>query len=134
MAEKALDALEGLNESLDNVDSSVDILYDKSFESLHEQLSSLESAKLNVSLAYGLASLYYVLLRSKGAPTTEHPIRSDLSRIKTYVDRINQIEKGPEKRKIAVNASAAARMLTHQINSNKLVDAEQAAKSKKIKR
>mmetsp|Transcript_19933 Transcript_19933/g.20046 ORF Transcript_19933/g.20046 Transcript_19933/m.20046 type:complete len:134 (+) Transcript_19933:103-504(+) len=132
MEDKAIDSIKTLKDSLDDVGSSVDILLNKNYESVEEQLSNLESTKLNVALAYSIASLYYSMLKSKGSSIANHPIKSDLSRIKSYVDRINTIEKGVQQRKATVNVSAAGRLLKHELKSNVAFDDMQSQKRKKF--
>ena len=65
MSEKAIKSIEILNESLNNVGNCIENLSDKNYSAVEQQLSKLESTKLNVALAYSLASLYYILLKTK---------------------------------------------------------------------
>ena len=61
--EKGLSALENLSKSLSKVEVVFDDIRDRNYEEIHERLNPIESAKLNVSLAYSAASLFYILLR-----------------------------------------------------------------------
>lgn len=57
-----------------------------------EKLSDHEAAKLQVSLAYTLASLYFVLLRVSGKDAAhESDVSTELDRIKQYVVKLNRI-------------------------------------------
>lgn len=57
-----------------------------------DKLSNLEAAKLQVSLAYSLASLYFILLRASGKDAAiESDIPMELDRIKQYVVKLNQV-------------------------------------------
>lgn len=57
-----------------------------------DKLSSHETAKLQVSLAYTLASLYFVLLRVSGKDAAqESDISMELDRIKQYVVKLNRV-------------------------------------------
>lgn len=55
---------------------------DTSYDTVVKSVDSIEAAKLDVTLAYGLASLYYILLNSKGQNSSDHPVKEELGRIK----------------------------------------------------
>ena len=101
---KVKNAIIGLNSSLDEDDSLLDLK---------------ESAQLNVGLAFALGSLYFVLLNCKGAgqsSTGTLPVNGELDRIKEYVQRIGKMNKVPEVRKLTVDSEAAARIVKHNLD------------------
>lgn len=95
------------------IDVPIDALLDHEFLELCESLQSMEKAKLFVSLAYVLSTLYFLLLKSRGANATESSIHSELARIKKYVEKVNKAaaDGGTVKDKESVE-SGSARILT----------------------
>lgn len=63
--ESALSSIEECKVGLDSVEKSIEILERYHIEEMSAELSDLEKAKLNVGLAYCLASLMYVSLRAR---------------------------------------------------------------------
>jgi nitrate reductase NapAB chaperone NapD len=121
--ESALDSIEDCKIGLNNVERNIEILEKHSIEDLREQLSDVEHAKLNVGLAYCLASLMYVSLRSKGRDISAHPVKDDIARIREYVSKLNEVGKShsaqTKARTTYVDAAAAKRVVSHQIAPNK---------------
>jgi uncharacterized protein (DUF305 family) len=75
-----------------------------------EALSSQEAAKLQVSLAYTLASLYIVLLKASGKDaSSDSDISHEMDRIKQYVVKLNS------KRPNNTNIEVAKRMINHHL-------------------
>lgn len=116
--------------SLEVVGSDDAVMFD-----VCKSLSPIESAKLNVSLAYAVASLFYTATNATTKPTKkDHTIQADLSRIKQFVGKVNQLEaKAKEdksasseqqpiaapvekKRKIVINKAASKRIVKHQLS------------------
>ena len=66
MVDNAIESFRSLNNALTGVDECFDILLrNDSAENIYDNLKVLESAKLKISMAYSVASLYYILLKSK---------------------------------------------------------------------
>ena len=66
-----------------------------------DALSGQEAAKLQVSLAYTLASLYFIMLRASGKDAAkESEITQEIGRIKQYVIKLNSSKDGVAKRSI----------------------------------
>lgn len=91
-------------------------------------LTALEGAKLQVAIAFTLASLFYVNANLKGKDLSAHPIHEELSRIKSFVAQLNQREKlmkageakseqdseQPSKR-LRIDSGAAKRIVKHHL-------------------
>lgn len=123
-----------------------------SLSELEDMVSPLGSANLDVALAYTIASLYFVLLRTKvffggivplicsnslirpgkGIAQQSHQIKSELDRIKGYVQRLKSVTLKTKDKSTdgtdaqstnipavrpAHDASAAKRMIVHQLSS-----------------
>lgn len=67
---KAISSMENVEKSLLHISDVVEKMKASghSLETVSERASDLEFAKLNVSLAFGIASLYYILNNVKGQP------------------------------------------------------------------
>ena len=82
-------------------------------------LAPKDSAQLNVGLAFALGSLYYILLKCKGAGKSGEgslPINDEIDRIKDYVQRISKMQKAPETKKLTIDSEAATRMIQHNLD------------------
>ena len=92
-------------------------------EFFHSQILKCTYFQHMQGLAFAVSSLYFMMLKSKGMDTANHPIKDDLKRIKEYVARIRKLDGGIEgiaqkKRKIAVDSVAANRMIKHELSAN----------------
>lgn len=72
---------------------------------------------MQVSVAYVLMDLVWILLKTKGVDPTNHPVMQELERVKSYfgkIKRVQENEKEPESEKGAgtrVDRSAAGRFI-----------------------
>ncbi|SPO20256.1 related to LRP1 - nuclear exosome-associated nucleic acid binding protein [Ustilago trichophora] len=99
-----------LNSALQSNSSTADKLEDE----LHGRL---DAARMQVSVAYVLMDLVWILLKTKGVDPTNHPVMQELERVKSYfgkIKRVQENEKEPENEKGAgtrVDRSAAGRFI-----------------------
>lgn len=63
--ERAIDALVATENNISDVYEALLPLMSSDFEDTIDQLKPLESSKLHIGIAFTLASLYYVALRSQ---------------------------------------------------------------------
>ena len=111
-----------------SLERSIECLGGRDLEEVSSQLSPLESAKLKVSLAYGLASLTYTHLQLEGKSSPgSHPIRGEIDRIKEYVARVKALEakkkteeedNSKAERSRRVDEEAAKRIVQFELNKN----------------
>nr|QBH67513.1 DNA-binding protein C1D [Ustilago esculenta] len=84
----------------------------KTEDELHGRLNA---ARMQVSVAYVLLDLVWILLKTKGVDPTNHPIMQELERVKSYFGKIKSVqdnEKEPEQEKgLKVDRSAAGRFI-----------------------
>jgi hypothetical protein len=65
-ADGAIESIQNCLQSLEPIERCLcEITENASYEKVSEQLSPIEKAKLDVGLAYGLASLLYITLRAQ---------------------------------------------------------------------
>ena len=92
-------------------------LRDTAVEDLAEQLPPLDAARLHITLAYASNALFYMYLKTQGVPTSDHPVKDELRRIREYMGRLAKAEKadsakgGEEKEGRALAADAATEKL-----------------------
>lgn len=119
---ETLEKISELAASLQKTDDAVQIMRSQDLSALAYQLTSTESAKLDVALAFTLASLCFTKMNLHGADTANHPIQDDLARIRALVSKVNNIEKkksseeeNPAKR-LKLDSAAANRMIASSLN------------------
>lgn len=118
---EALAQLEAVQKASKKIEEAFEQISSSDFDDLNAHLSCIESAKLNISMAFGIASVYYALTRTQGScndtgKRSEHPIQLELTRIKEYVARIQKIEKDLEqKQALTLDKGAATRMIMHSL-------------------
>lgn len=61
----AMNSIERCHDQLHAIEDCIYQLSDQNYTQSYEKLSSIEKAKLDVGMAYGLASLLYITLRSQ---------------------------------------------------------------------
>ena len=125
-----------LSEQITGIKQQFSALSQRRLESADLLLLPEESAKLHVSLAFTLSSLYYILLNSKGGGS--HPIKTEISRIRQYVARMNQKNnltqpQEQEKRRTRIDVDVVTRIVKHNTDHDRTVD-DVKQPSKKQKR
>ena len=122
--EVALKSVSDVAASIRSIGNQIDILTSKgNLMECNGKLSTIESAKLDVSTAYTLATLYFMYLKLHGVPTTteNHPIHTELNRIKTYVEKVNKAASTitkPVHKPASIDTQAAKRMINFELNDN----------------
>ncbi|SPO42610.1 related to LRP1 - nuclear exosome-associated nucleic acid binding protein [Moesziomyces antarcticus] len=86
---------------------------EKGEDELHGRL---DAARMQVSVAYVLMDLVWILLKTKGVDPTNHPVMQELERVKSYFGKIKRVqddEKEPknEQKGSRVDKSAAGRFI-----------------------
>lgn len=118
---EAITCLEDLHHNLGTVSNNIDKITacSSSVTKIEDKLSSIEAAKLDVSLAFAAASLYYVLLSANGASPAEsnHPVLDEISRIKEYVQKLKTVEDELKQPSVAmkIDKEAAGRFIKRNI-------------------
>jgi hypothetical protein len=135
---RAIDATKTALVSVSNTETQfVDHENFDSLDEIVESLTPLESAKFDVAVAYNIASLYYVLLRAKGVSQQSHPIKAELDRIKGYVLRLKRVADEVEKAAISgssAGASATASGVSDEAISYNVIGSRPAADASAAKR
>ncbi len=82
---------------------------EKGEDELHGRL---DAARMQVSVAYVLMDLVWILLKTKGVDPTNHPVMQELERVKSYFGKIKRVqddEKEPKKSRRGRGSTRARR-------------------------
>ena len=130
MADEIIKDVEDVNSKLDDIRSLTETYFSgqESLETMTESMEAVSAGKLDVALAFGLASLYFVMLNANGKSNrgtdAGHPIISEIGRIKQYVQRVNALEAKLRGEPVISSASlrvdkeAASRIVAHNLSSS----------------
>ena len=101
--------------SFKDVEDKLATLLRRPFREVVAGMDELETAKMDVALAYVLNTLFYIYLRTRGSSVAKHPVREEIGRVKSYFLKMKKIKAeiegeggGGDKAKAAVDATAAA--------------------------
>ncbi|KAK4174044.1 Sas10/Utp3/C1D family-domain-containing protein [Triangularia setosa] len=79
----------------------------------------LDKAKLYVLVCYAIESLIFSSLRLNGVDAKNHPVFTELTRVKQYFEKIQKLETPPAERENTVNTEAVARFVRNDLADNK---------------
>ena len=84
--------VEAFERALGAVEEKLSPLLSEAPEDVRARLSPLEHAKLELTLAYAMNSLFWMYLATQGKKPSEHPVRAEMARIKEYMQKIKRLE------------------------------------------
>lgn len=109
--------LTSLDEQLSKLEQHLQpILQYDTLTDLNSQLSTEDMVKLNTAIAYSLQALYYIMMRVQGKDLSDHPVLSEIERIKKCVERVkdtlaSQPQATPSQPQPRIDSAAAARVI-----------------------
>ncbi|CAM9157829.1 unnamed protein product [Laminaria digitata] len=115
---KGVESLKNFERALGHVRNSVRPLALMSREEVGSCVSAADRAKLNLQVAYGVSSLFYMFLRTQGVSPSNHPVKGELERIRGYFGRLKQVGKPPEQRTLKVDTEASRRFINSALASD----------------
>lgn len=125
--------LDGLDGDLDRLEEALKPLMADMAE-VASKLPLLDKAKLYVLATYSIETALFSALRLNGTDAKEHPVFTELARVRQYYEKIKKAEDPPEQRTQGVNTQAAIRFIKADLaGDNKEVDTklkEQLAKER----
>ncbi|KAF2071225.1 hypothetical protein CYY_007459 [Polysphondylium violaceum] len=108
---------------LDKLEGQLDPFFKVSLKEHQEKLTPVESAKLNITVAYALNSLFFMYLQTQGVSPHDHQVKNELERIKPYILKLKSMtNKTEEKPKMQIDSDAAKRMIDNTLAMNKKID------------
>jgi len=158
---RVLGLIDELSDKIDTLESSLEPLTGDGAVNKHaESLPLLDRAKLYATTAYTIESLLYNHLSLAGEDAKNHPVMTELNRVKQYFEKIRDAEdpnrnKRPEGEELLQNLSflpfwheylnksltspglsldknAAKRFIKHALSGNEQYDIERANQKKKF--
>lgn len=84
-------------------------------ETLDEKLTTLDKARLNVTLCYAIDSLFWAFLTVQGISPREHAVKKELDRVRQYMGKLKEIEEKDRKPEQRVNKDAAKRFVRNAL-------------------
>ncbi|KAL6044299.1 DNA-binding protein c1d [Balamuthia mandrillaris] len=118
--------VEALEQTVQTLQELVGSFLRATQEDVHAGLSEVERAKLHVMLSYTLNSLYYVYLKTQGVSPQGHPVKAELDRVKSYIQKVKRLASGltvdqstneEDKPNLRLNQEAAERFIRHSLRA-----------------
>ncbi|KAM9315705.1 nuclear nucleic acid-binding protein C1D [Gastrophryne carolinensis] len=101
------------DKSVSSVDEMLTKMMSVPRSELLQKLDPLDQAKLDLVSAYTLNSLFWVYLVTQGVNPKEHPVKDELERIRSYMNRVKEIT--DRKKAAKLNKGAAQRFIKHAL-------------------
>jgi hypothetical protein len=81
--------LSALSCHLSTLEQQLEVLFaQESLAALHAELPKADALKVNTAMAYSLYAMYYTLLRMEGRDTTDHPVKDEFERVRSYACKV----------------------------------------------
>ncbi|KAM6084703.1 nuclear nucleic acid-binding protein C1D [Theristicus caerulescens] len=128
------DYLAAFEKSLGSVDEMLKTMMSVSRSELLQKLEPLEQAKMDLVSVYTLNSMFWVYLATQGINPKEHPVKQELERIRTYMNKVKEI--ADKKKASKLNKGAASRFVRNALwepNAENEHTSKTPAKGKKRK-
>ncbi|KAK6615022.1 exosome-associated family protein [Botrytis cinerea] len=93
---KILSLLEQLDDDIDDIEDTVAPLIQKTIPEFASKLPLLDKAKLYTLVTYAIESILFSYLRLNGVNAREHPVFTELTRMKQYFEKIKVTENPPQ--------------------------------------
>ncbi|NXR71907.1 C1D protein, partial [Pycnonotus jocosus] len=126
------DYLAAFEKSLGSVDEMLKTMMSASRTELLQKVNPLEQAKLDLVSVYTLNSMFWVYLATQGINPKEHPVKQELERIRTYMNKVKDIT--DKKKASKLDKGAASRFVKNALwepNAEKEHTSKTPAKGKK---
>jgi exosome complex protein LRP1 len=114
--------VEDMSGSIDDLEASLAPLLNATLSSSTSKLPLLDKAKLYVLATYAIDSVLFSYLRLNGQNVKEHPVVQEIMRVRSYFNKIKEVEAGPAQRNTTLDKDAAARFIKHGLSGNDKYD------------
>eukprot|EP00656_Telonema_subtile_P041170 TRINITY_DN46298_c0_g1_i1.p1 TRINITY_DN46298_c0_g1~~TRINITY_DN46298_c0_g1_i1.p1 ORF type:complete len:194 (+),score=57.95 TRINITY_DN46298_c0_g1_i1:143-724(+) len=113
MEDDASTAISTLDACLSDVEAQLRPLFSKPVKELSAGLPPLESAKLQVVGAFAINTLFYIFLKTQGVDPSDHPVKQELDRVKSYFKKIREASApaARDTQNTQLNVGAASRFI-----------------------
>ncbi|NXE93841.1 C1D protein, partial [Menura novaehollandiae] len=107
------DYLTAFEQSLGSVDEMLKTMVSVPRSELQQKLDPLDQAKLDLVSVYTLNSMFWVYLATQGINPKEHPVKQELERIRTYMNKVKEIT--DKKKASKLDKGAASRFVKNAL-------------------
>jgi exosome complex protein LRP1 len=87
--------LDSFGSALDQVQAALGPFLSSNVADMTADLPPAEKAKLQLLLAYSCNALFYMYLKTQGANVQQHPVSSELNRVKEYFAKLKSASEKP---------------------------------------
>jgi exosome complex protein LRP1 len=88
LPEEIQSCLDSFQASLDQVQTALEPFLNKNLADIAADMPPAEKAKLQLLLAYSCNALFYMYLKTQGTNVQQHPVTSELNRVKEYFAKL----------------------------------------------
>lgn len=114
-----LEKIEDLDDNLFALQEALEPLLNSSLHAASRKLPLLDRAKLNVTVVYAIESLLFSYLRVNGVDAKEHAVFKELSRVRSYFDKLKEADDKQKKPTLVIDKAASNRMIMHDLVSGR---------------
>ncbi|KAB8356394.1 hypothetical protein FH972_023977 [Carpinus fangiana] len=131
-AEDLMPMLEQLDVDIDALEAVLAPLLDRDLSEVTSTLPLLDKAQLHVLVTYAIESLVFSALKINGIDAKEHPVWTEITRVKQYFEKIEAAKKNGDastKANMSLDKPAAGRFIKNALAGNEKLDRERAARN-----
>ncbi|KAI4258877.1 MAG: hypothetical protein LQ352_000990 [Teloschistes flavicans] len=108
--------LEDLDDAIDELEQNLRPLTMRALTEEASKLPLLDKAQLYILVTYAIESILFSYLRLNGIDPKEHPIATEIARVRQYFEKLKNVESiGSDRENLSLNKVAAGRVITHAL-------------------
>jgi exosome complex protein LRP1 len=116
--------IEDLSTDISALSDALAPLLNAPLSTISSKLPLLDKAKLHILATYAIESLLFSSLRLSGIDAKQHPVFTELTRVRQYFQKVKLAEEGPPQREQVIDKEAAGRFIKHALSGNEKLDRE----------
>ncbi|KAL8675247.1 MAG: hypothetical protein Q9168_000367 [Polycauliona sp. 1 TL-2023] len=111
--------LEVLDDDIDDLEETLAPVTKHALGYTASKLPLLDKAQLYILVTYAIESILFSYLRLNGLDAKEHAVFRELTRVKQYFQKVEDVEKiGCKRENLSLDKAAAGRMVRHVLGKN----------------
>ncbi|KAL8854880.1 MAG: hypothetical protein Q9221_000386 [Calogaya cf. arnoldii] len=108
--------LEVLDDDIDELEETLTPLTKQALGDKASKLPLLDKAQLYILVTYAIESILFSYLRLNGVDAKEHAVIRELTRVKQYFQKVEDVEKiGSRRENLTLDKAAAGRIIKHAL-------------------
>ncbi|CAL8576189.1 hypothetical protein XPA_002080 [Xanthoria parietina] len=114
-----LPLLEILDDDIDELEETLAPVTQHALGDAASKLPLLDKAQLYILVTYAIESILFSYLRLNGIDAREHAVFRELTRVKQYFQKVEDVEKmGSRRENLSLDKAAAGRIIKHALANN----------------